>query len=89
MIIEIPPQIEQAIINKAQSKGMTAESYIKEQLEILVSDFSFLDSNGIYSRLSHETSNESLQTIREHLDQPPNPTPAMRELMANYGGLNV
>lgn len=89
MLIDLPPQVEQAIINKAQSKGMTTENFIKEQLEILVSDFSFLDNHGIYSRLNHEASNESLQTISEHLDQPPQPTLAMRELMANYGGLNV
>ncbi len=89
MIIDLPPQIEQAIINKAQSKGMTAENFIKEQLELLVSDFSFLDNNGIYSYTSHEASNMSLQAINEHLDQPPQPTLAMQELMANYGGLNV
>lgn len=47
MLIEIPPQMEQIIITQAQSKGMTAQNYVIEQLEkitlnhsdILVTDY--------------------------------------------------
>lgn len=88
-MIDIPPHIETAIIQQAQMQGLTA-------IELLAKDyatpsgFDFLEQDGIYSdgkpiALTQEQS----QAIWDELDEPPNPTPAMRELMANYGGLNA
>lgn len=46
MIIEIPPQLESVIIMQAQKHGMTAQTYVLDQLEkitvkddMLVTDF--------------------------------------------------
>lgn len=88
-MIDIPPHIETAIIQQAQMQGLTA-------IELLAKDyatpsgFDFLEQDGIYSDgKSIALTQEQSQAIWDELDEPPNPTPAMRELMANYGGLNA
>lgn len=88
-MLDIPPHIETAIIQKAQMQGLTA-------IELLAKDyatpngFDFLEQDGIYSDGKIATiTQEAFQTILDELDEPPTPTPAMIELMAKYGGLNA
>lgn len=89
-MIDIPPHIETAIIQQAQMQGLTVIELLLAKDYATPNGFDFLEQDGIYSDGKPITlTQEQFQAIWDELDEPPNPTPAMKELMAKYGGLNA
>lgn len=86
MIIDLPPQVEQLIINQAKSQGMTAENFVKEYLTNFVQNDIMLNSESD----GHLTvDNETYHQLLAKLDETPHPTPAMTELMTKYRSLDA
>lgn len=77
MIIDLPPQIEQAITAKAQAQGVS----VAELLQRTFFDEPQLDADP--TSFVIETQDGAL--LQELLDNPPPPSPAMRELLALHG----
>lgn len=88
MIIDLPPQTEQAIIATAEAQGLTVAELLKQTF-VEPENFDFIEHDGIVSHGNHTLSPEVFQAIYDDLDQEPQPNPRLQALMAKYGGLNV
>lgn len=74
------------ISHQSQIKGMTIENFVKEHLAQLANDSQNSDIMlNSESTLVMNVSNGEMNRLLAILDEPPKPTPAMRELRAKYG----
>lgn len=84
-MLDIPPYIEQAIIQTAKQQGLTA-------IELLAKDYAsselLAEQYGIYSDDTHTPSQQTFERLNEWLDDN-TPNPKLDALMAKYGGLSV
>lgn len=76
-MLDISPTIEQAIIAQAQQQGVTVNQYLSS----VVFQEPFLDSD--LNVISFD--DEEGEFIKNLLDNPPPPTPAMQRLLALRG----
>lgn len=81
MILDLPPHIEQAIIARAESQGLSV-------IEMLAKDYSDidiwleLDKHGLYSdNIDLKLTDDQAQQLLDILENPPQKTPLMRELL--------
>ncbi len=88
MILDLPPQIEQAIIDTANARGMSIDDLLNE----MISDqhdklaFDMMDKYGLDSDPSPTIINQhDAKLIQELLDNPPPISPAMKRLLALRG----
>ncbi|OOS02151.1 hypothetical protein SAMN02745664_1321 [Moraxella cuniculi DSM 21768] len=77
MIIDLPPQLEQAIINKAQAQGVS----VAELLQRTFANEPQLDAEPASIAIGADDG----ALLQQLLDNPPPPSPAMRELLALHG----
>ncbi|MFC0821150.1 hypothetical protein [Moraxella marmotae] len=77
MIVELPPQTEQAIIDKAQAQGVS----VAELLQRTFNDEPQLDADPSNIVLGVEDG----ELLQQLLDNPPPLSPVLRELLAKNG----
>lgn len=90
MILDLPLNVEQQLIQTAQQQGVTVEQLLLNMLEKqpLSNGFDFIEPDGIITNSRHELSSEHLQAIYDDLDNV-EPNQALQALIQQYGGLNV
>lgn len=75
-MLDISPQIEQAIISQAQQQGVSTNDYLAELINEPI-DFALLDKCGLYSDLLEDNA----VTLTE-ADVEPKQTKALKDLVA-------
>lgn len=84
-MLDISPQTVQMVQAVAIQKGVSVDELILNAIGHYSQDV-MLNSE---SNAQITVDNASFDKLLAILDEPPSPTPAMRELMAKYGGVNA